>query len=108
MSSNTPFRTDAVVKGSLNVGLIPSAGARGGGPAGGGAGGAHAAAASEPSSEAYLDSFEEELHKKVDSEIGVLVDGLQECVKLAKVSASSSRRELPTADEHVGGLTGRE
>lgn len=83
MSSSTPFRTDAVVKGSLNVGLIPSAGARGG--VGAGSGGAHGAAASEASSEAYLDAFEEELHKKVDSEIGVLVDGLQECVQLAKV-----------------------
>jgi hypothetical protein len=96
MSSSTPFRTDAVVKGSLNVGLIPSAGARGGG-AGAGSGGAHGAAANEASSEAYLDTFQEELHKKVDTEIGVLVDGLQECVQLAKVRSFACLNARPTS-----------
>lgn len=87
MSSNVPFRTDAVVKGSLNTGLIKPSGARSGGA--GAASGAHAGAAAEPTSEAYLDSFQEELHKKVDGDIAVLVDGLQECVQLAKVSKHS-------------------
>lgn len=87
MSSNVPFRTDAVVKGSLNAGLIKPSGARSGGA--GAASGAHGAAAAEPTSEAYLDSFQEELHKKVDGDIAVLVDGLQECVQLAKVSKHS-------------------
>lgn len=82
MSANTPFKTDAVVKGSLNVGLIPTAGTR----TGGAASTAQGAQAAEPTSEAYLNAFEEELHKKVDGDIGVLVDGLQECMQLAKVS----------------------
>lgn len=86
-SPNVPFRTDAVVKGSLNAGLIQAPGGRGGAGAGAGARGA---ATAEPTSEAYLDSFEEELHKKVDSDIAVLVDGLQECVQLAKVSEYDS------------------
>lgn len=86
MASSTPFRTDAVVKGSLNAGLIPAAGSKAGGAGGPSSGAAQGVAAAEPSSEAYLDAFQEELHKKVDNEIGVLVDGLQECVQLAKVS----------------------
>lgn len=85
MSSSAPFRTDAVTKTSLNVGLIPSAGARSGAGVAG-SGGPQSAATAEPSSEAYLDSFQEELHKKVDAEVEVLVDGLQECVQLARVS----------------------
>jgi hypothetical protein len=75
--SSVPFKTDAVVKGSLNVGLISGAGTRGSGGVGG--------IASEPTSEAYLDTFQEELHKKVDGDIEILVDGLQDCVALAKV-----------------------
>lgn len=80
-SANVPFRTDAVVKGSLNVGLI-SSGQRGGRDGFGGS----SSAAAEPTSEAYLEKFEEDLQKKVDNEIEVLVDSLQECVELAKVS----------------------
>ena len=84
------FKTDAPVRGSLNVGLLPSAGSsgasrpRGGAEAGvgGGQGRTHEG---EASSDDYLDRFEEELHKKVDSEIEVLVSGLEECVALAKV-----------------------
>lgn len=87
MSSSTPFRTDAVTKASLNVGLIPSAGARVGGT-GAASGGPQSAATAEPNSDAYLDTFQEELHKKVDAEVGLLVDGLQDCVHLAKVSES--------------------
>lgn len=85
------FRTDARVKGSLNAGLLPSAGSTragvGGGGQGGGPGGSGAREA-EPSSEEYLDRFEEELHKKVDAEIEGLVNGLEECVALTKVGFS--------------------
>lgn len=59
-------------------------GGRGGGGGGGQTG---AGAEKEVSSEEYLDRFEEELHKKVDAEMEILVDGLGDCVRLSKVRA---------------------
>ena len=90
------FKTDAPVRGSLNVGLLPSAGSsrtgRGVGARRGSGGGQ--AEAHSPSTES-LDAFEEALHKKVDSEIEVLVDGLEACVALAKVRSKARPLNTP-------------
>lgn len=93
--SGAAFRTDVQVKTSLTSGLLPgSGGNRRGERAGGPARGQEA----EATSDEYLARFEEDLHKKVDTEIGTLVDGLADCVALAKVGHSLSEADL-NADE---------
>lgn len=57
----------------------------GGRSGGGSAGQTGGGAEREVSSEEYLDRFEEELHKRVDAEMEILVDGLGDCVRLSKV-----------------------
>lgn len=74
------FKTDAPVRTSLNTGLLPAGNRSGRTGVAGGAG-----REPEPSSNEYLDRFEEELHKRVDAEVESLVTGLEECVALAKV-----------------------
>lgn len=93
-----------MTKTSLNVGLIPSAGASTGRGVAGSSGLQNAGSA-EPSSEAYLDTFQEELQKKVDTEVGVLVDGLQECVQLAKVSETCATLAFEAKQEHKEHIT---
>ena len=91
MSTARPFKTDVSVKTSLNAGLLPGAGgsSRTGGRGGGGAAGQTGGGAErEVSSEEYLDRFEEELHRKVDAEMEILVDGLGDCVRLSKVGVA--------------------
>jgi hypothetical protein len=43
----------------------------------------------ELKSSEYLDKVEEELNRKVDAEVGVLVEGMEEMVKLAQVGLLS-------------------
>lgn len=78
MAAST-FKTDVTVRGSLNTGLLPS------GNRSGASGGRGRAADPEPTSEEYLDRFAEDLNKRIDTEIEVLVDGLEQCVALSKV-----------------------
>lgn len=88
----TPFRTDVTVRGSLNAGLLPSAGRGkpGSGASSGSGGRGGAGAEAEPTSEAYLDRFAEDLNRKIDNDIEVLVDGLEQCVELSKVCRERS------------------
>ena len=83
------------IRGSLNTGLLPSAGKGGSSRnARGGAGGAGGAAEEpEPTSEEYLDRFAEDLNKRIDTEIEVLVDGLEQCIALSKVSFDITKRQ---------------
>lgn len=75
------FKSDAVQKGGLNAGLLsrrPAASSN--------VNAAQNAWNADVSTSAeYLESFEEQLNKKVDTEILALVDGFADCVKLAKV-----------------------
>lgn len=71
------FKTDVHQRSSLASGLLPTAAGRRADNAG--------QSQAEPTSEEYLARFEEDLQKKVDGDIGTLVDGLADCVALAKV-----------------------
>lgn len=84
-----PFRTDVTVRGSLNAGLLPSAGAASSSSSTGKGAAATSSSSStmEPSSDEYLDKFAEDLNRKIDSETMVLVEGLQACVELSRVAS---------------------
>jgi len=100
--ANRSFKTDAPIRGSLNTGLVQSNShtSRSSGIGGAAPGSGRGNDDGQQSSEAYLDAFEEQLNVRVDSEIHTLVQGLEECVQLAKVRwlPSNSRQETRDFD----------